>query len=615
MQKVILVLCSVFLFSCSEVAIENIKTVDQSSVGNLTSGPVLDRILALGYTGKDIVEYKDYFMVDGDISFPKCDTVSTKNVQLRQSSVSVVPVTKRTIQVDLVFNTFWGQHQEMARNGLIQAVAKFNSVNSSVFLILAENFIIPSSSVRHLDSIVSKITINGNLENGLSSADYPNGELAGMNIRVNETMMSNQLNLSYLTYESIFMHSLGHCLGLKNMEDTDGVPISGTTTYDPYSIMRNGFLGTINLSTNDKVAILALYPSDVKGAFDLGHSNDLAIGFDYNSSGYENLMFYRAGNQFVYSNFIDDIADWYPKCAYLNIAQGNGTYITKNISYYGLGGYDLSSKSDKILALDCDGNGVDELFCYRPGKQAAYLLKLNTSTSTFEDVIASSNGVGGFNFGDGDDKAISLDYNGDKVEELLCYRPGSKCIFIMKFDNASKVFNTVKEYRNGIGSFNLDQVQDKIIALYYNNDSYEDIMCYRPGKGVVYIMTSNGDGTFNLVLASTTGLRYFNFGSELDRAVVMNYNNDQYDDIICYRPGSQVIHLLKGNGTTTYEPVYMSTNGTADFDLMCEDDKIVSLNLNRKRSNRIVLYRPGHGVAYSAHYDGTTFVRDTPQYR
>jgi len=615
LQKTILILCSVFLFSCAEDTIENVKTVEKPSVSNLTSGPVLDRILSLGYTGNDILEYDDYFLVDGDIRFPKNDTVAVEKSLLRQSSVSTVPLTRRTIRIKFERTEFWTNHQDMAYNGLVQAISKFNNVNSSLFFVLEENLLAPIATENIKADVISKITIHGNLNVGLSSADYPNGVYAGGTINVNETMLSNEQDLSYLTYQSIFMHSLGHCIGLKNSGDTDGIPINGTPSSEYYSIMNSDFIGITNsFTSNDKVAILALYPSDVKGAFDLEHKSDLAIGFDYNAVGYENLMFYRPGNYYERPN-IFAIYDWFPQCSYLNIAQSNGTFITKNVSYNGLGYYDLKDENDRMIALDCDGDGVDELFCYRPGKKTVFLLKYNTSTGLFSDLIESFNGVGGYNFDNVNDKAIALDYNGDNIEELLCYRPGSGVVFILKYDKILKAFNLVKEYRSGIGSFDLKSTQDKIIKLRYNNDSYEDLMCYRPGRGVVYIMTSNGNGTFTLVSTSTTGLSNFNFNSELDRAVVMNYNNDQYDDIVCYRPGSRFIHFKKGNGTKNYETVYVSTNGAANFDLSSVNDKIVSLDYNRKPSNRIVLYRSGGGVAYSAHFDGTTFVRDTPPNR
>ena len=125
------------------------------------------------------------------------------------------------------------------------------------------------------------------------------------------------------------------------------------------------------------------------------------------------------------------------------------------------------------------------------------------------------------------------------------------------------------------------------------------------------MLKSNGDGTFTTVYASRNGIGYYDFNASEDKAIALDYNGDGKDDILCYRPGSKIVYLLKSNGDGTFTTVYESRNGIAGFDFSRSEDRAVALDYNHDGLSDIVLYRPGSGVAWSAHSNGSSFVLDS----
>ena len=49
---------------------------------------------------------------------------------------------------------------------------------------------------------------------------------------------------------------------------------------------------------------------------------------------------------------------------------------------------------------------------------------------------------------------------------------------------------------NGIGGFNLANAVDRVIPIRFNSDKLDDLLIYRPGRGAIFILQSNGDSNF-----------------------------------------------------------------------------------------------------------------------
>ena len=106
----------------------------------------------------------------------------------------------------------------------------------------------------------------------------------------------------------------------------------------------------------------------------------------------------------------------------------------------GIGGYNLASPADRVFAYDYDGTGkLDHLVCYRPGTGTIWILK-KTSDADSLDAFAAvyhqgdpGNGIGGYSLGGPADRVFAYDYDGTgKLDHLVCYQPGTGTIWILK---------------------------------------------------------------------------------------------------------------------------------------------------------------------------------------
>jgi len=328
--------------------------------------------------------------------------------------------------------------------------------------------------------------------------------------------------------------------------------------------------------------------ASIKCSFQLNKNSDKILALHLNNDKYTDLICYSPG----FGNVS------------MNIGIKDGSFIKKTDFRNGIGGYDLKNISDQIIAFDYNGDGLDDLFCYRPSKKIVFILK-STGNGSFQKIILPGNkqGILGFDFADINDKAISLDYNGDGFDDILCYRPGKKISFLIK-SNGNDSFTMINNSKSGIGNYDLSSVKDKIVGFDYNNDKYTDLICYRPGNKIVQILKSNGDGTFSTTLSSTNGIGGYDLSNQNDQIISADYNGDNYDDLICYRPSKGILHILKSNGNASFANILQRSNGICNFDLKNTADKLITMDYNNDGKADIIGYRPVQGFTMSARSDG-----------
>lgn len=264
--------------------------------------------------------------------------------------------------------------------------------------------------------------------------------------------------------------------------------------------------------------------------YDLNSTTDRMIVFDYNADGKDDVLLYRPGS----------------RISYIMRSEGNGNFTNVYSSSSGFFSYDLSSVSDKIIATDYNNDGREDIVCYRPGSRIFYLYRSN-GDNTFAEVVASSRGVGNYDLNDSRDQIISLDYNGDGRDDLSCYRPGAKIFYLLR-SNGTGTYTTVMSSGSGIATYDLSNSNDRLIRLNINGDTFEDIAAYRPGSRIFYILKSNG-ASFSATLASGSGIMGFVFNTTNDKAISLDYNGDGNSDLLCYRPGSGIIYYGRSTGT------------------------------------------------------------------
>jgi len=211
------------------------------------------------------------------------------------------------------------------------------------------------------------------------------------------------------------------------------------------------------------------------GGYDLKDSRDQVLAFDYEGTGkLDHLLLYRpgVGTVWILKHGADD--------AYTPVYSSTSG---------GIGGYDLKNAADRIIAFDYAGTGkLDHLLLYRPGAERVSILKHGTG-STFTPVFSStSGGIGGYDLKSPADRIIAFDHEGTgKLDHLLLYRPGVGTVWILKHDTGDTFTRAYSSTSGGIGGHTLESAKDQIIAFDRDHSGgYAHLLLYRPGDGIVW---------------------------------------------------------------------------------------------------------------------------------
>jgi len=206
------------------------------------------------------------------------------------------------------------------------------------------------------------------------------------------------------------------------------------------------------------------------GGYSLSSSSDLGLAFDYEHSGkLDYMVFFRPGTGII--NIIKNV---------------NGTFSSVYKSTNGIGGYDLKSTRDRITAFDYTHSGkLDYLVMYRPGNGVVWILQ--NKNGSFSNVYNSTHGIGGYDLKSTNDKIIAYDYtHSGKLDYLTLYRPGNNIIWILQ--NKSGSFSNVFNSKTGIGGYSLTSTADLVYAFDYGHTGkFDYFVLYRPGVGLIWI--------------------------------------------------------------------------------------------------------------------------------
>ncbi len=329
--------------------------------------------------------------------------------------------------------------------------------------------------------------------------------------------------------------------------------------------------------------------SNGDGTFSTNETNSVitgyfvaALSFDYNGDGKSDLFTYAPAVQVA-------------RCSVMR-SNGDGSFTNMYSGSTGIAGYTLSSSADSVFALDYNGDGRDDLFLYRPGTGVCCVAKSN-GDGTFTSAYSSSNGIAGFNLGNASDKVFVFDYNGDGLSDLFLYRPGTGVCCVAK-SNGDGTFTSVYSSSNGIAGFNLGNASDRVFAFDYNGDGISDLFLYRPGSGLCCIVRSNGDDTFESVYSDSNGIAGYNLNNTSDQVFPLDYNGDGLSDLFLYRPGSGLCCIAKSSGDGTFTSVYYSSSGIAGFNLASAYDSVFGFDYNGNRCQDLFFYRACAGACF-----------------
>jgi hypothetical protein len=260
----------------------------------------------------------------------------------------------------------------------------------------------------------------------------------------------------------------------------------------------------------------------------------------------------------------------------------------------GLSGYDFVSSIDQVLPLDFDGDGKTDLLFYRPGGSVAYLLHSN-GDGTFTKVYGDyPTGFNGYDLHSGADRAVAFDYDGDGKMDLMFYRPGGGEAHVMH-SNGDGTFTTVYVSNgSGMAGYDFTAFSDQVLPFDFNGDGNMDLLFYRPGGRVAYVVRSNGDGSFTKVYGGfPDGIAGYDLASENDHILPIDVNNDGMTDLLVYRPNGFVAYLLRSNGDGTFSTIVASSSGFAGCAMNGANYNVTSIDMDGDGKSDIFCWRPG----------------------
>jgi DNA-binding winged helix-turn-helix (wHTH) protein len=280
----------------------------------------------------------------------------------------------------------------------------------------------------------------------------------------------------------------------------------------------------------------------------------------------------------------------------------------------GIGGYDLRSPNDQVFAFDYDHSGkLDHLVLFRPG--VGNIRIVANAAGTFAPVY-SGYGVAGYDLTSPHDRIFAFDYDhSGKLDHLVLYRPGTRMVWIVE-NRGNGIFTPVYKLAQNdtaiwSGTDDQPSTADQVFPIDYDHSGKLDyLVVYRPGREVISILKHAG-GT--LVPVHTQHVASDQVGenspgSSTDQAFAFDYDHSgKLDHLVLYRPGEGHISIWK-NAKGTLIPVYEGM-GVGGYDLTSTNDRALAFDYDHSgKLDHLLLYRPGTGLLSVLKNSGGTFI-------
>lgn len=295
------------------------------------------------------------------------------------------------------------------------------------------------------------------------------------------------------------------------------------------------------------------------------------IPFDNNDgNGLSNMLSYdNTSNQVSLINVSGGTLTTIWTTTGLTLDNGEGTFNLNTYpstdNYNEIGGV-------HIIPFDLAGTGhEDYLLVYVPGDEKCAILGLTSTPGVWHQVWptsggVSSSGIGGYNLGSTLDKIIAFQYTGTTKSALICYRPGSGSFWVLKNTGtaAAPAWTAAVQSGDGVGGYDLHDVRDQVITVDDpggTGDAY--LALYRPGAGYFWwILHTSNTTTFTTQFGSRTGLAGFPLTHQGDRIIAWDQSEQNFqDNILCYSPGyGNSYTLFTGDVTATEAMTPLSPN-------------------------------------------------------
>jgi len=271
-------------------------------------------------------------------------------------------------------------------------------------------------------------------------------------------------------------------------------------------------------------------------------------------------------------------------CVVANLGPAtNATVVQPPINFYfqsdGIADCSVMDPGTVGFAFDFDSSGkLGHLVFYHPkqdstDQKAIYIIKSN-GDETFTDRY-SSDSIGGFNLTAHQIvRGFAFDFDSSgKLDHLVFYCPGEQIVYIFK-SNGDGTFmqrypTQANPVRTGIGGYNLASSSDQGFAYdYEGTGKLNYLVFFRPTRGAISIIKSNGDGTFSAVyqvddpgtsLPPATGIAGCTFADPNTRGFAFDLNGSgNLDHLVFYYPNQNSIYIIQQQPGDTFTTVYSS---------------------------------------------------------
>lgn len=296
------------------------------------------------------------------------------------------------------------------------------------------------------------------------------------------------------------------------------------------------------------------------GGYDLTSPADRIFAFDCHSSGkLESLVLYRPGTGTAW--IVGPRSHGFIPVFESTPGRGSDTAVVLRLAS------DLASPATRLFPFDYDHSGkLDALVAYSPGIGTVSIARNKGKSGDYPayELVYQGNGIGGYDLASPADRVLAFDYDhSGKLDFLVLYRSGHRTIWILK--NAKGSFSPVYK-GTGIAGYDLVSPADRAVAFDFDHSGKEDyLVLYRPGRGAISI-AKNDAGRFTSVYAqpdSGKGIGGYDVACSVDEMFAFDYGNShRLDHLVLYRPGAGRITIL-GNTLGSFEPAYTTLDNRA----------------------------------------------------
>lgn len=302
---------------------------------------------------------------------------------------------------------------------------------------------------------------------------------------------------------------------------------------------------------------------------------------------------------------LDGLGSWVERNAPALSAQFGWEYRS---TASGIGGYDLASAADKVVAFDYAHSGrADHLLMYRPGSNVVQVVRRNAD-GMYAQVFRSTTGLGDWALDNPVDKIIAFDLEGSgKLDDLLVYRVGVGSAEVPNYAVFSRdsTGQFVRKHEGAWGQAR-NNPEAQVVAIDHDGTGkMDDLLQYDPSSGGTAAVVNPRTWGYSLPHATSLGGWTFAAG---DRVVPFDRDHDgKTDDLFVYRPGTaQKYSVLSRDASGSYATVDTATWVSLDN----AADQVVAMDYDHDGlDDDLVAYRPvagGFGRVSAITWDAAT---------